>query len=73
VEESGLFFFYRDICAALNNEALVSLWLKIVFSLESSFHAALCHCVLVRGVGEMPPCGNDFSATEEGFTGSSIR
>lgn len=37
------------------------------------FHAAPRHCVLVIGVGEMSPSGNDFSATEEGFTGSSTR
>lgn len=48
-------------------------WLKTVCSLWSlPFTRSYRHCVLVRGIAEKSPWGNDFSATEEGFIGSSL-
>lgn len=47
--------------------------LRKSFQRRFSFHAALSHCELVRAVRETSPGGNDFSATKEGFTGSSIQ
>lgn len=52
---------------------LLFLWLKTVCSLWSlPFTRSYRHCVLVRGIAGMSPPGNDFSATEEGFIGSSL-